>query len=161
MKAAIRIAYRIIKPIRKRLRQALLRAQLNKCGENFRIYGRARIDMAGLVSLGNNVSLNEGSLIIARHAPVTIGDNVTISAAAIITSAGHDYKGDSPHARHESKPVVIKNNAWIGANAIILPGVTIGEGSVIAASAVVTKNVAANTLVAGIPTKPIKSITKS
>lgn len=161
MKTAIRFAYRLIKPIRKRLRQTLLRARLNRCGENLRIYGRARIDMPELVSIGNNVSLNESTLIIARHDPVTIGDNVTISAAAIITSAGHDYKGDSPHARHDSQPVTIKNNVWIGANAVILPGVTIEEGAVIAASAVVTKNVPPNTVVGGIPAKLIKAITKS
>jgi acetyltransferase-like isoleucine patch superfamily enzyme len=55
-------------------------------------------------------------------------------------------------------PVIIKRNAWIGAAATILPGVTIGENAVVAAGAVVTKDVAPNTIVGGVPAKFIKSI---
>jgi acetyltransferase-like isoleucine patch superfamily enzyme len=56
------------------------------------------------------------------------------------------------------KPIVIKRNAWIGAAVTILPGVTVGENSVVAAGAVVTKDVPANTVVAGVPAKVIKTI---
>ncbi|MDE5634180.1 MAG: transferase [Muribaculaceae bacterium] len=55
-------------------------------------------------------------------------------------------------------PVVIRRNAWIGAGAIILPGVTVGENAIVAAGAVVTKDVADNTVVAGIPAKYIRDI---
>jgi acetyltransferase-like isoleucine patch superfamily enzyme len=57
-----------------------------------------------------------------------------------------------------TKQIVIKRNAWIGAGATILPGVTVGENSVVAAGAVVSKDVPANTIVGGIPAKIIKSI---
>ena len=56
------------------------------------------------------------------------------------------------------KPIVIKNNAWIGASATILPGITIGENSIVAAGAIVTKDVPNNTIVAGNPAKQIKNI---
>jgi acetyltransferase-like isoleucine patch superfamily enzyme len=58
-----------------------------------------------------------------------------------------------------AKPIVIKRNAWIGAGAIILPGVTVGENSVVAAGATVAKDVPANSVAAGIPAKVIKNIT--
>ena len=66
----------------------------------------------------------------------------------------------APHQRKELdlKPVLIKKNAWIGAKATILPGVTVGENAVVAAGAVVTKDVPANTVVAGMPAKIIKKI---
>lgn len=57
-----------------------------------------------------------------------------------------------------SQPIVIGNNVWIGAGAIVLPGVTIGDNAVVGAGSVVTKNVEANTVVAGDPAKPIKSV---
>ena len=56
------------------------------------------------------------------------------------------------------KPIIIKRNAWIGAAATILPGVTIGENAIVAAGAVVSKDVAANTIVGGVPAKVIKTI---
>jgi acetyltransferase-like isoleucine patch superfamily enzyme len=56
------------------------------------------------------------------------------------------------------KPIVIKRNAWIGAGATILPGVTVGENAIVAAGSMVTKDVPSNTLVAGVPAKKVKRI---
>ncbi|WP_221410358.1 DapH/DapD/GlmU-related protein [Apibacter muscae] len=67
---------------------------------------------------------------------------------------------EEPHLRHNvyTKPIYIQQNAWVGAGAIILPGITIGENAIVAAGSIVTKNVADNTIVAGNPAKPIREI---
>ncbi len=89
---------------------------------------------------------------------ITIDDNVFIATKVCLLSEGHPL---SPKERHSLTVghIHIKKNAWIGANATILPGVTIGENSVVAAGAVVSKDVPDNTVVGGIPAKIIKSIT--
>ena len=88
---------------------------------------------------------------------ITIEDDVLIGPDAYLISVNHQLK---PKQRKELelKPVVIERNAWIGAKAMILPGVTIGENAVVAAGAVASKNVPANTVVADIPARIIKKI---
>jgi len=158
MTSIVKIIHGYCRALRKRYRQALMHILLYKCGKDLKIFGQTHIDMPSLVTLGDNVSLNQNTSILARYEPVVIGNNVVISSGAIITSAGYNYKGKGPHTNHDSKPVTINNNAWIGANAVILPGITIGEYAVIGAGAVVTKDVSPYTMVAGIPAQPIKSI---
>ena len=90
---------------------------------------------------------------------ITIENDVLIGPGAYLISVNH--KLDPQHRKElELKPVVIKQNAWIGAKATILPGVTVGKNAVVAANAVVTKDVPANTVVAGNPAKIIKKIAK-
>ena len=88
---------------------------------------------------------------------ITIGDNVLIGPKANLVSENHPI---NPTQRNSliGKPIVIKNNAWIGAAATILPGITVGENAIVAAGAIVTKDVPDNTIVAGNPAKPIKKI---
>jgi acetyltransferase-like isoleucine patch superfamily enzyme len=88
---------------------------------------------------------------------ITIEDGVLIGPNVKITSEGHPLE---PAKRKDLlvKPVLIKRNAWIGAGAIILPGVTVGENAVVAAGAVVSRDVPDNTVVAGIPAKVIKEL---
>ena len=88
---------------------------------------------------------------------ITIEDDVLIGPGVYLISVNHQL---DPHHRKELelKPVLIKKNAWIGAKATILPGVTVGENAVVVAGAVVTKDVPANTVVAGMPAKVIKKI---
>lgn len=88
---------------------------------------------------------------------ITIDDNVLIAPRVSLLSEGHPV---SPEARHSLQVghIHIKKNAWIGAGAIILQGVTIGENSIVAASAVVSSDVPDNTIVGGIPAKVIKEI---
>ena len=88
---------------------------------------------------------------------ITIEDDVLIGPGVYLISVNHQL--DPHHLKElELKPVLIKKNAWIGAKATILPGVTVGENAVVAAGAVVTKDVPANTVVAGMPAKVIKKI---
>lgn len=93
--------------------------------------------------------------------PVTIGSHVNLAQGITVTALNHNF--DKPSLRIDeqgvsTKPVIISDDVWIGANAIILPGVTIGSHAVVAAGAVVTKDVQANTLVGGVPAKVIKSL---
>jgi acetyltransferase-like isoleucine patch superfamily enzyme len=88
---------------------------------------------------------------------IVIEDNVLIAPKVNLLSEGHPL---APENRQSLVPgaIHIKKNAWIGANAAILPGVTIGENAVVAAGAVVNKDVPDNTIVGGIPAKIIKTI---
>jgi acetyltransferase-like isoleucine patch superfamily enzyme len=88
---------------------------------------------------------------------ITIDDNVLIGPKVNLITENHPV---DPSRRHhlDLKSIHIKRNAWIGAGATILPGVTIGENSIVAAGAVVNKDVPANTIVGGIPAKVIRSV---
>jgi acetyltransferase-like isoleucine patch superfamily enzyme len=88
---------------------------------------------------------------------ITIGDNVLIGPKVNLVSENHPI---DPTQRKSliGKPIVIKDNAWIGASATILPGITVGENSIVAAGSIVTKDVPDNTIVAGNPAKQIKTL---
>jgi maltose O-acetyltransferase len=105
------------------------------------------------ISLGNNVVVNRGVLLDGRGGLLTIGDNVDIAQEAVIWTLGHDPHDD--YHRDKPGPVTIGDYAWIGHRAIIMPGVTIGRGAVVAAGAVVTRDVPPMTIVGGVPAKTI------
>ena len=106
------------------------------------------------IRLGKNVFINHACTFLDLGG-IIIEDDVLIGPKVSIITENHPI---DPNERKilVLKSVHIKRNVWIGANVTILPGVTIGENSVVAAGAVVTKDVAANTVVAGVPTKVIK-----
>ena len=125
-----------------------------KIGEGSRVLPPLNLVCADQVTLGNNVLVMGGSLMMSRGG-ITIDDDVMIAANAQLISNNHDLHD---HALLVCKPVHICRNAWIGAGATILPGVTVGENAVVAAGAVVTKDVAPNTVVGGNPAKLLKTI---
>jgi acetyltransferase-like isoleucine patch superfamily enzyme len=90
----------------------------------------------------------------------TIGDDVLIGPRVNLVTENHPLKPSDRKAL-VTKPIVIRRNAWIGAGATILPGVTVGENAVVAAGAVVAKDVPANMIVAGVPAKIIKNISST
>jgi len=106
--------------------------------------------------IGKNVFINFDCVFLDLGG-ITIEDNVLIAPKVSLLSEGHPI---SPGERHSlvPKPIHIKKNAWIGANATILQGVTVGENSVVAAGSIVSKDVPDNTIVGGIPAKIIKEI---
>ena len=108
------------------------------------------------IRLGKNVFINHACSFLDIGG-ITIEDDVQIGPRVNITSENHPL---DPADRKTliPAPVIIRRNAWIGAAATILPGVTIGENAIVAAGAVVSKDVAANTVVAGVPAKVIKTI---
>ena len=107
-----------------------------------------------MVHIGKNVMIMPDCLMMSRGS-ITIEDGAMIAANVQLISNNHDL-----YERQIllCKPVRICKNAWVGAGATILPGVTVGENAVVAAAAVVTKDVPANTIVAGNPAKIIKTI---
>ena len=93
--------------------------------------------------------------------PVTIGSHVNLAQGITVTALNHNFAEKDLRIDEQgvsTNPVTIGNDIWIGANAVILPGVTIGDHSVVAAGAVVTKDVPSHTLVAGVPAKIIKEL---
>lgn len=113
---------------------------------------------------GKNIRVGENFLAnynvtILDIAPVTIGDYVMIGPNTLITTVNHPLP-PAGRRRHlgQARPVAIGRDVWIGGNCTILPGVTIGNNAVIAAGAVVTKDVPDNCVVAGVPARKIKDI---
>ena len=91
---------------------------------------------------------------------INIGDRVLVGYRTQILSTNHVIPDDTGRifsAGHDKKPVVIENDVWIGANCIIVAGVTIGEGAVLAAGSIVTKDVLAFSVYGGVPAKLIKN----
>ena len=139
----------------KRLRAFCGKLILEHCGSNVNIEKGAQFSVA--VSLGDNSGIGVNALIPSY---VTIGNDVMMGPECMIFTSNHGMdRLDIPmwkqkHA--DPKPVVIGNDVWIGARVTILPGVHIGDGSVIGAGSVVTKDVEAYSIVAGNPAKLIR-----
>jgi acetyltransferase-like isoleucine patch superfamily enzyme len=108
------------------------------------------------ISIGKHVFINHACSFLDMGG-ITLEDHVLIGPRVNLVTENHPL---DPVTRRGMicKPIVIKRNAWIGAAATVLPGVTIGENAVVAAGAIVSKDVPANTIVAGVPAKVIRSI---
>ncbi len=106
--------------------------------------------------LGKHVFINHACSFLDMGG-ITLEDHVLIGPKVNLITENHPLNPEDRRALI-GKPILIKRNAWIGAGAIILPGVTVGENSMVAAGAVVSKDVPANTVVGGIPAKFIKHI---
>ena len=135
-----------------------LKEMLGSVGEKVWIAKTFSCDNGKKIFIGNNFTGNF-NLTILDIREVYIGDNVMIGPGTLITTVGHPL---SPMGRRKhlgiAKPVHIGNDVWIGGNVTILPGVTIGNNVVVAAGAVVTKDIPDNCVVGGVPAKKIKDI---
>ena len=116
------------------------------------MHGLTLRDPRGL-SIGRNSNVNPRCLIDTRGGAVAIGDYCDISPEVNIWTLQHDL--DDPDFATEGAPVTIEDYVWIGNRAIVLPGVTLHRGCVVAAGAVVTKSVEPFTIVGGVPARPI------
>ena len=112
------------------------------------------------LSIGANSYIGEGNNIRAAGGQIRIGSNSFISQNVSIVASNHNIKKDVPIAYQgwskSNNYVIINDDVWIGANSVILPGVTIGIGAVVAAGSIVTKDVPEYSIVAGNPAKVIK-----
>ena len=112
----------------------------------------------GDVIIGNHTRIGLHNTIIG---PVTIGIHVNLAQGITITALNHNFDDSEKRIDQQgisTKEVVLEDDIWVGANAVILPGVTIGKHAVVAAGAIVTKDVPPHSLVAGVPAKVIRQI---
>ncbi len=137
-------------------KEKIIRELFGSAGENPVVLPVFNCDNGKNIHVGDNFLANYNVTILDIR-EVKIGDNVMIAPNTLITTINHPL---NPLGRRKhlgvAKPVEIGNDVWIGANVTILPGVKIGNNVVVAAGAVVTKDIADNSLVGGIPAKLIK-----
>lgn len=128
----------------------------SKVDDSFRCFLPFYTECGINIKLGKNVFINSGCCF-QDHAGIEIGDGTLIGHQVVIATINH---AQDPLSRADMfpKPVKIGKNVWIGAHATILPGVTIGDNAIIAAGAVVTKDVEKNAVAGGVPAKKIKDI---
>lgn len=122
-------------------------------GAHTSIHMRCRFYKPGSVTIGSHSVINRGVLLDGRY-PLTIGDNVSVSEEVMFLTLEHDP--DSPTFANRGAPIVVRDRVFVGVRAIVLPGVTLGEGAIVAAGAVVTRDVAPYTIVAGVPARFVR-----
>lgn len=150
--------YNLLSPDEHDEKQRILHQLLAKIGDNVEIEPNFRCDYGYNISIGNHVFINYDCVMLDTSA-ITIGNNVLIAPGVHLYTAGHPLDVATRIQDIEfGKPITIGNNVWIGGRAIINPGVTVGNNAVIASGAVVTADVPANAVVAGVPAKVIKMI---
>jgi acetyltransferase-like isoleucine patch superfamily enzyme len=145
-----------------RTRTALLRAGGMKIGRGSQIMGPVVITGPGLwrelFEIGEHTFVT-GPLRVDLAARVTIGDRVNLGHAVTLLTMEHEIGPQKKRCGlRKTGPIVIESAVWIASNVTILPGVTVGESSVVAAGAVVTRDVPPNTLVAGVPARIVREL---
>ncbi len=149
-----------------KLAQRLCQKKFFYLGQNTQVRAGSYVINCSKISLGNNVVIRPTSMLFAdsrgEGANIIIEDNVMLGSGVQIYTSNHRYENPNIEIIHqghtELKPVKIKRGAWIGANSIILSGVTVGENSVVGAGSVVTKSIPEKCVAAGNPAKIIKYI---
>lgn len=123
---------------------------------SLRVFPPFYTDFGKNIEVGNNVFIN-ACCHFQDHGGVTLGDGCQIGHNVVFATLNH---GLAPEHRHTTypAPIVLGKNVWVGSNSTILQGVTVGDNAVVAAGAVVTKDVPANAIVGGVPAKVIKYI---
>ena len=151
----IRAFIRIFRSLNRLCTEVYLKIVLKRCGTQVSIARPFVIFGPKQVEIGNNVSI---SAFFHLHGMgnVRIGNRVMIASHVAITSLTHDHSGPLMYATGIMRPVVIEDDVWIGTHAVILPGVTIGQGAVVGAGSVVTRDVPANAVVGGVPARIIQ-----
>lgn len=135
-------------------RVAILRLFGAKIAKGVRIQGSAKVWQPWKLTIGEN-SWIDGGVKLYSVDEITIGANAVVSEGAFICTASHDIKSESFDL--VTKPIKIGDMAWVCARAIVMPGINIGEGAVVAAGAVAVKDVEPWTIVGGNPAKVIGS----
>lgn len=153
------------KEIKKVISEPIDRALLESHGKNVH-FGKGVHGNLENVSCGSNVSFGENNLFLTSKAKVYIGDNVMFGPGVTVITGDHrmDAVGkpmiaitDAEKLPQNDQDIIIEGDNWIGANATILKGVTIGEGAVVAAGAVVVRDVEPYSIVGGVPARVIRN----
>lgn len=131
---------------------------LPRCGDELYVHPGVVMYFPMNIELGNRVFMNRGVFITAS-AKVSIGNDVLIGPYTVINSGNHVYRNSEVPIRqqgHVNAPIVIEDDVWIGAHAVVLPGVRIGRGAVVGAGAVVTRDVDRYAVVVGVPATTLR-----
>ena len=140
-------------------RTELLKELLGKTGKNIWVEQPFLCDYGDNIEVGDNFYANY-NLVVLDCAKVTIGDNAFIAPNVVIYTAAHPIVAEQRNSGMEfAAPITIGNNVWIGGGTQICPGVTIGDNTVIGAGSVVTKDIPANVVAAGVPCRVLRKIT--
>ena len=141
-------------------RTALLRELLGRLGEDSWIEPSFRCDYGTQISIGDAFFANYDCVFL-DVAPIAIGDHVMFGPRVCLYTAGHPLDPESRDTGLEfGHPITIQNSVWLGGNVVVLPGVTIGEGTVVAAGSVVTRDLPPRVLAAGNPCRVLRSLTE-
>lgn len=140
------------------VRYLFFKAALHRLGRRCFIDHQTYLRYPSKISIGDDVWINRGCRFFASHhvksATITIGNHVRFGPEVCVFGAGHDP--GSLRLPDTAAPIVVRAHTWIGGRAILLPGVTIGEGAIVAAGSVVTRDVPDWTIAAGVPARVIK-----
>lgn len=139
-------------------RRGILSELLGTFGDGSELRPPFFCDYGAHVCVGARVFANFG-LVALDVAPITIGDDVQMGPNVQLLTPTHPLDPELRRAKWEAaQPIVIESNVWLGGGVIVLAGVTVGENAVVGAGAVVTRNVEANTVVVGSPSRAIKTL---
>jgi len=152
--------YNEIKYSQSEKRNQLIRQLFNKTKNNFLIEPSFWCDYGYNIEIGENFYSNH-NLVILDAVEVKFGDNVFIGPNCGFYTAGHPINAKQRNEGLEyAKPITIGNNIWLGGNVAVMPGITIGDNTIIGAGSVVTKNIPGNVIAVGNPCKVLKEITE-
>lgn len=151
--------YNRTRPTQQKKRARLIRKMFAEAGENCYFEPPLNSNFGCRhVHVGKNVYTNYGVTFV-DDADIYIGDNVMLAPYVVIATAAHPIlPALRAYGMQFNRPVHIGNNVWIGAGAVVLPGITIGENSVIGAGSVVTKDIPADVVAAGNPCRVLRTI---
>lgn len=150
--------YNQLRPSQVEERQALLRRILGATGQRFKVMQPFFCDYGFNITIGEDFFANTG-LVILDEATVTFGDHVFLGPNCGFYTAGHPLDVERRNAGLQySLPIVVGDNVWMGGNVCVMPGVTIGSNTVIAAGSVVAHDIPAGVLAAGNPCRVIRVI---
>lgn len=152
--------YNNTRPSEDEKRTAILKGILGDCGNHVFIENPVHMSYGTHVHLGEHFYANF-NLVIVDDMDVYIGDRVMIGPNVTICTTGHPvYPLYREMVAHYSLPIHIGNNVWIGANSVVLPGVTIGDNTVIGAGSIVTRDIPANVVAVGNPCRVMRPISE-
>lgn len=150
--------YNMSRPGQHAYRRDLLKRLFGRTGMHFVIESPFYCDYGYNIEIGDNFYANVGCVIL-DGAKVTFGDNVFVAPGCGFYTAGHPLDAESRNKGLEyARPITIGNNVWIGAQTVVLPGVSIGDNTVIGAGSVVTKSIPAGVVAVGNPCRVIRKI---
>lgn len=138
------------------IREIMRRLIGKKVDGSFRMFPPFYTDFGKNITIGKDVFINSGCHF-QDQGGITIGDGALIGHNVVLATINHDLNPEENRKNHYA-PITIGAHVWIGSNATILPGVTLGDWAVVAAGAVVTQDVPPRTVVGGVPAKVLKVI---